>query len=396
MKRIITISLLLISLHLMVMAQHQKADGVAGEKAQVTRPSEARRVHLADFNQRNNQAYQVPFDRGDGLAVAAVDNVIIETEKLMQLIRLIEKDNLDWYNDPERIRSSKKGSVDSFLLFKDGKLVVEEYFADAAWDKPHFQMSITKSVTAYALGIAIAQGKVDSEEDKILKYLPELSTSDLSDFAKDISLADALSMQSGIRLNEDHTMSKELGVNQCIPSILSNCSLLAPGQHYKYQGIDPEIINHIIYNTTGSKLEDYVHDHLFVPLGIEDYDFETNPCGLTKAAAGLKLRSRDMLKLGVLTLNQGRWMQQQVVPKDWIIKATTAKVNNGKNQYGYFWWQHQVDYQGKSYEVISARGALGQFIFVLPELKTVAVFTSYGTKQPFSYLHEYIVPALAN
>lgn len=395
MKRTCIISLLLISLHIALFAQHTDADGVAAEKARISHASETGRIDLANFSRRNNQAYQVPTARQDGLLVEHINNAQLSAEKMLELIRIIEVDNLNWFNDPVRIQSAKKGSVDSFLLYKDGKLIIEEYFADAAWDKPHFQMSITKSVVAYALGVAIAQKSVHDESDYIVDYLPELKTCDLPDLAHSITIADALSMRSGIRLDDEFSITSKLSEHTCIPSVLTNCTVLKPGEQYKYQGVDPEIINHIIYNTTGYSLEEYVKEYLFEPLGIIDFSFEENPCGLSKAAAGLKLRSRDMLKLGILTLNKGQWNAQQVIPEDWVIKATTPKVNNGKNQYGFYWWQHQVNYHNRSYNIISARGALGQFIYIIPELNAVAVFTGYGTRKPFNFLEEYIVPALA-
>jgi len=375
------------------MGQRAKADGIASEVAKVTMASSVQRVNLKRFNTRSDKAYEIPQLRNDGILVDDMSNVKVDADLMSSLIKLIEANNLTWFKDSSR-HSTNKGCVDSFLLLKDGKLVVEEYFADSRWDKPHFQMSITKSITALALGIVIEQGNVKSEQDKILDYLPEVNVGKVPELLKEIKISDVLSMQSGIRLSKDYQLKTNVKVEDCMPNIFEHCQMLEPGATYKYQGVDPEIISHIIYNTTGLSVEALVAEHLFKPMAINSYSFQSSPCGLTKTAAGMALSSRDMLKVGQLALDKGKWRGQQIISSDWMEKVNTSAIDNGKHQYGYFWWQHQVSINKKKIEIKSCRGALGQFIYVIPELNCVAVFTSYGTRAPFKYLEEYIVPAL--
>jgi len=395
MKKIIYILALLLAFQTSQTIQGQKNDGVAVERALVTKPSKVGKVDLLNFKQRHNQCYNKPLDKQDGLLVDNMENVGLDTKKIQQLIAVIGQNNQDWYKDKTRHANTKKGCVDSFLLLKDGKLVVEEYFADAAQDKPHFQMSITKSITALALGIVLKQGKVKSEHDLILDYLPEVNVNKVPDLVKEIRISHLLSMNSGIRVNTDYKSVNHCATDACVPGILENCTMLKPGTTYKYQGVDPEILSHIIYNATGKSVEALVAEFLFKEMGIQEYSFQSSPCGLTKTAAGMILTSRGMIKIGQLVIDRGFWNASELINPQWIKKVNTSVVDNGKHQYGYYWWQHKVKAMGKLYEVKSCRGAQGQFIFIIPELNSVAVFTSYGTRKPFKYLEEFIVPALA-
>ena len=153
----------------------------------------------------------------------------------------------------------------------------------------------------------------------------------------------------------------------------------------------------MLYNATGQTLGQFAGEHLFGPLGITDFSFGPSSSGLDKGAAGMRLRSRDMLKIGLLTAAGGEWQGEQVLSNDWIERATAVQVNREKpTQYGYYWWSHEVEHAGRTYRVRSCRGAGGQFIFVLPELQLVAVFTSYyADNKPIQHFERVILPAFA-
>jgi len=373
-------------------------DGVDKEIAITTKSSSTKIDESSGFKVKGTINYTIPKDLQDGIRVADANNSNVNIKQLMKTVNEIEENNkiykakLDKGIPRQDLR--KEGCIDSFLLYNNGELILEEYFGFSSIDKPHFQMSITKSIASYAIGIAIDQHKIESEEDYILKYLPEIDTSRLSDNTKKIKLKDVLSMQSGIELDKDFILSAN-GKN-LVSEILQKSNTIQPGTTYKYQGVNPEIIVQILKNTTGKDMKDYVDEYLFKPLGIKDYSFDKSPNGLTKAAAGMKLRSRDMLKIGILALQLGKYNGQQIISKNWVKKANDSYVDNGKHKYGYFWWTHYVDYKGTSYKINSCRGALGQFIYVIPQCNAVAVFTSNGTRKAFSILENVVIPSIVN
>ena len=89
----------------------------------------------------------------------------------------------------------------------------------------------------------------------------------------------------------------------------------------------------------------------------------------------------------------GQWKGKQVVEKKWIDKSTAIHVDNGRAKYGYFWWSQYHTVGGRKLLVKSARGALGQFIVMVPDLDVVAVFTSYGTRKPSVLFDRVVLPA---
>jgi len=372
-----------------------KYDGVDAEVAIVTAASSVGGVDLTQFKERGVIRYRQPEQREDQVNVANAND--IDLSAIVEMVNVIEKDNQQWYNQQtgnQKQRAKQKGCIDSFLLSCSDSLIVEEYFADSSVDEPHFQMSITKSILSLAIGIAIDQGHIKSEKERLIDYLPNVKADKIPMLARTITLEDALTMRSGIRLEKSEWKHEEVTIQNHAALILEQCEMIQPGSVYKYQGIDPELLSHVLYNATGCTLEQFVAKHLFEPMGISNYSFGKSECGLTKSAAGMHLTSRDMIKIGQLILNNGNWKGRQLISATWINKATQSHVDNGKHQYGYFWWQHTVHVGTNDYLVHSCRGARGQFIYIIPEFQSVAVFTSYGTRKPFELLETVIVPAL--
>lgn len=118
----------------------------------------------------------------------------------------------------------------------------------------------------------------------------------------------------------------------------------------------------------------------------------------------VELTARDLAKLGQLYLNRGRWQERRIVSRDWVERATATHTCTNENrlgnpEYGYLWWRHAFSDDPRSIQGFQAQGAGGQFLFVLPELNTVAVFTSrnFGRSRqinPLKIMRGEPVPAL--
>ena len=134
-------------------------------------------------------------------------------------------------------------------------------------------------------------------------------------------------------------------------------------------------------------------------MGITNYGLQTDLSGFPKAAAGSSLLSRDMIKMGLLTLNQGKWRGQQHLPSAFVKKTTTPLLFNGTTDtnYGYFWWHQVRKVKDKKYPCIQGRGAGGQFIFVFPTLDLVAAVTAHnqGMGKILRDLPEILIPAFS-
>ena len=361
--------------------------------------------------------YQQPENINDGLDVGTFSEVGINPA-------LIEKA----VND---INRGKYNEVHSMLIFKDNKLVFEEYFPGhkyqwdgnnyhgdlVAWDTStlHCIQSDTKSITSACIGIAIDKGFIESVHQSIFDYLPEHQQFNTEERDK-ITIEHLLTMTSGLDWQEwsasysskDNPM---IGIwfsdKDPITYILDRSMKNEPGTHFTYYGGNMILLGEIIKNATGMDIDKFSARYLFEPLGIDSFDwwnrFEN---GVIEAASGLKMTPRDMVKVGAMFLNNGVWKGQRIISEPWVEKSATAfPVNRGidvpgedgrKLGYAYSWWTKQYSDSGQIINMFLALGWGGQKIMVLPEVNAVVVFTggSYTSEvRNFSILEKYVIPA---
>jgi CubicO group peptidase (beta-lactamase class C family) len=144
--------------------------------------------------------------------------------------------------------------------------------------------------------------------------------------------------------------------------------------------------------------DSFIRDELLKPMAISNYFWQEDLSGYPKSAAGSSFLSRDMLKMGLLTLNKGKWKGKQHLPAKFVEQATSALTHSyGDNSYGYFWWSQNQEIEGKKYPVVQGRGAGGQFIFMFPTLDLVVVATAHnkGMGTMLKELPPRLVPAFA-
>jgi CubicO group peptidase (beta-lactamase class C family) len=165
-----------------------------------------------------------------------------------------------------------------------------------------------------------------------------------------------------------------------------------PGTHFEYCNGASFLLSAIIQEATGMSALDFAKEHLFGPLGISDVEWPSNPQGISIGWGRMRMKPRDMAKIGYLYLNEGVWDGEQIVPLEWVQasrrKHTPATLQDG---YGYQWW---IDDDG----YYMALGYAGQFIFVLPEQDMVVVFASDLEERDFYVPQElltgFVLPAI--
>ncbi|MFT5413028.1 MAG: CubicO group peptidase (beta-lactamase class C family) [Verrucomicrobiales bacterium] len=306
----------------------------------------------------------------------------------------------------EAIAAGDHGNIDSLLLSHKGKLVFESYYRRGRINYPHYQMSITKSYTAMAIGRAIQLGHLTMADlDKpVLNFLTDIDPSQVVAGAKDITLAQAMNMRSGIRI--DKTKAVELrnspaklkGQGQ-IQIYLKHSAPIPPmPRPFKYQGSDPSIAMQVLDAVVPGTARDFIKTEVLGELGITDFGWQDDLSGMPKSAAGSSMRSRDMLKWGMLTMGGGQWNSEQFIPAEYVERATGKIHTNAKGtSYGFFWWRHNVKIGDKTYDCRSGRGAGGQFILMFPELDLIAIVTAHqrGMGSALKIISETIVPIFA-
>ncbi|MFT4589222.1 MAG: CubicO group peptidase (beta-lactamase class C family) [Candidatus Binatia bacterium] len=304
----------------------------------------------------------------------------------------------------KEIADGKHGEIDSLLLFHQGKLLFESYYRRGRINFPHYQMSITKSYTAMAIGRAIQLGHLSMADlDKpVVSFLKDLDLSKLAPGAEAITLAEAMNMKSGVRIGKDKarrimkTPDVLKGQGQ-IQTYLEHSAPIPPApREYKYQGSDPSMAMQILEAVVPGSAQDFVEKELLGKLSITHFAWQDDVSGLPKSAAGSSMRSRDMLKWGVLVMNGGKWNGEQLIPKAFIEKATSRiHTNKQGTSYGYFWWRRDMKVGDQNYDCISGRGAGGQFILILPELELITVVTAHnkGMGKMLTSTPAFILPA---
>jgi CubicO group peptidase (beta-lactamase class C family) len=317
------------------------------------------------------------------------------------------------------------------LIFKDNKLVLEEYFPGhrynyfgenhhgdlTNWDgsKLHDIKSVSKSVTSTCIGIAIDNGFIKSVHQSIFDYLPEHQNLKI-DGKEKITIEHLLTMTSGLEWNEwkEYLSSKSNDIiniwfqeKDPVSFVLEKPLKNNPGTSFTYSSGNTIVLGEIIKNATGMELDKFSEEYLFKPLGIDSsYWGERYSNGVIEAGGGLEITPRDMVKIGVMYLNNGVYNGKRILSKQWIENCTTAFANNknidipghdsGIHSYSYSWWLKTYTNFGKKINMYHGVGWGGQEIIVLPELNTVVVFTGgnyTATIKVIEMLEEYILLA---
>ncbi len=304
------------------------------------------------------------------------------------------------------IKAGTFKNVHSFLVSQNGKTVLEEYFDGQDKNALHTLQSQTKSVVALLFGIAVDRGYIKDEHTPVGRFFPEFAAKGDSLKAA-VTVRDLLTMSAGMAWEEmlppDDPHNDNMNMFRSpsyVDYVLARPMAKPPFSEFKYNSGCPMIVAGIIQKAAKRSLDKFAEEALFGPLGIRDYRWLKDSTGMPHAGGGLNLRPSDMLKIGELVLNEGRWNDQQIVSKGWIEKATRSyfETSFGHSGYGYFWWTEELEAApGRKTKVISARGAGGQYMYIVPEYHMVVSFTerNYATPTVGAFiLGKIILPTL--
>lgn len=342
-----------------------------------------------------SQSTDTPKQLNDGWATANSKDFGMDTKQLDRLI--------------QDVHAQKLVNTHSVLISKEGKLVFESYFDGHNANIPHDLRSASKSISSAVIGIAIDEGIIESVDETLYSFIPKEYQHAKDDLKAKIRIKDLLTMSSGMDVNnlasEDYYQNPS-NPNSWLQTVLEAPMVNEPGTYFDYGSANPFLLGVCLNERLDMPMETYMHEKLFAPLGITNYINQTDDTErVPYFGGGMLLTSRDLLKFGQLLLNQGQWNGKQVISAAWVTesfgKYGRLQDTRDKNEYGYLWWHDSYEVNGKPIAAIEARGAGGQFIFILPELEAVVVITSGNFRnrkgnQPRDILQEYILPALAN
>jgi CubicO group peptidase (beta-lactamase class C family) len=275
-----------------------------------------------------------------------------------------------------------------FLVARDDTILFEDYFQGETETDRHVMFSVSKSFVSALVGIAQGDGLIDSIEDPITKYVPDLKGSGYDG----VKIRDILQMSSGVAFNEDYAdMTSD--VNRMGALVATGGSLdefaaerereRQPGTFNKYVSVDTHVLGMLLTRVTGETLSSYLSRKLWQPMGMEfDGYFLLDGEGMELAMGGLNVALRDMARMGRLYLHRGNWNGTQLVPEDWATASVTPSaphVMPGRDNpnstnpfgYGYQWWT-PVEPHGDFF----AAGIFYQYIYVDPTTGIIIAKTS--------------------
>ncbi len=318
----------------------------------------------------------------------------------------------------EKINQGDYENITSVLVAKNGKLRYEQYFNTGGLHVKNNTRSVTKTMATVLVGLAIKEKHINSEQDKIFKYLKPRKPIQNPDSRKaDITIEDLLSMSSIMECDDWNYFSRGNEERMYIIEDWLQFFVDLPVRSYPW-GPKPSDAPHgrvmsycsagaaalaeVVQSAIGQPVDQFFKEKFLNPLEINDYKLHHTPTQTLNTAGGSEYRSRDFLKMIQLFLQNGEWNGKEIIPSAWIGKSTTVKVNVRENtDYGYLLWLKSFGSE-KKYAAYYMSGNGGQKVLAIPQLDLAVVITTtnYGNRKAHDYTDElmdtYIVPTFEN
>jgi CubicO group peptidase (beta-lactamase class C family) len=278
----------------------------------------------------------------------------------------------------------------AFIVIQDDNILYEKYFNEAERDSIVTSFSMAKSFDSALIGATIEEGYINSVDDPITDYLPELAERDPA--FSEITIRDLLLMSSGIKYREFFFLNGDDAKTYYYPDLrqleLEQTEIVDdPGDYFLYNNYHPLLLGLIIERATGTSVTDYLQQKIWEPLGMEfdgSWSLDSEDSGFEKMESGLNARAIDFAKFGRLYLNEGNWEGEQVIPAEWVAESTQADLSldydayypdsfifgDGDGYYKYMWWGMN---RGEGDYDFIAEGNHGQTIYVSPGKNLIIV-----------------------
>jgi len=316
------------------------------------------------------------------------------------------------------IRSDEFKKIGSVLIARHGKLLYEDYVeGDASTLRD--TRSATKSITDILVGIAIDEKNLTGVDARILQLLPgHAGKLQNPDPRKDkMTVEDFLTMSSPLECDDWNDASRGNEERMYLVEDWTQFILDLPirghthlgeqlepspfGRYFSYCTGGVFVLSEVLQNVTGLRTDRYAQLKLFGPLGIADAQWVFSPMNIPMTGGGLRLSSRDLLKIADLYRSGGQWHGQRIVDEGWVHTSVQAHARvDDATEYGYLWWLKSFTSGGKSNPAFFMSGNGGNKVIVFPglDLSVVVTSTNYNTRgmheQTEKLLTDYVLPSV--
>jgi CubicO group peptidase (beta-lactamase class C family) len=273
----------------------------------------------------------------------------------------------------------------SFLVIKNDIILYENYFNGADKESLLASFSVSKSVLSALIGIAIQENHIQSVDDPITNYIPELQSRGFDR----VTIKNLLMMSSGVaNFNTQYKVLRlwDADTRSFYHTDLRKVALTElyldtePGSEFSYNNLNPVLLGLILERSTNMSVSKYLEEKLWIPLEMEypaTWNIDSNKNKFEKMALGLNARAIDFTKFGRLFLNNGNWNGEQLISEDWISDSTQFKESEknlragADSYYKYSWWVYSENEKSD----FSAVGLYGQFLYISPENNVIIIRT---------------------
>lgn len=267
---------------------------------------------------------------------------------------------------------------ESVIIYRDNKLVTEKYFGIGQPDQKIETMSCTKSIVGLAVACMLSDGLLDSLDVPISSYYPELRQGQ----KQGITIRHLVNMTSGIQNNPNATV--EIYPAPDFVQLALTAELVnKPGEVFSYNNKSLNLMAGVILKITGKRMDVFIGERLFKPLGITDFSWTLDKVGNPHVMSGCQIKPHDFIKIGNLLLSKGRYNGKQLIAEKYVNEVVTpCKQYQG---YGMLWW---IDYEKETAiiddeiltDLINAQVST-EFIDKFSKMKgTYSSFDEYGEK----------------
>lgn len=293
------------------------------------------------------------------------------------------------------------GTVNSIVIHKQNEIIGERYYD---WMNPHVATNIksaSKSILSLLTGIAIQEGYLEGVHQTLDSFFPEYFENNPDSFKASITIQDLLTMRTGLKTTSFSHYRDWVKSQNWAWYTLKRPVIEYRGSKMVYSTGTSHLLSVILTKATGYSTKDFAQKFLFEPMEIEFDNWVKDPQGYYLGGNDMALKPRDMVKIGIMVKNNGKYNGRQVVPESWIRESLQTYTHSTASDYdyGYMWWNKQVG----NYNINFAWGYAGQYILIVPELDAVVAITSDIEKnkgsreyqnEMFSFIEHSLIPYL--
>ena len=271
------------------------------------------------------------------------------------------------------LEKEKAANVHNIMVIKDGEVILEASAPGYNVNCAHLAHSMSKTVTAIAIGMLVDDGKI-SVDECIVGFFPELETADKR--FESITVEHLLTMKSGVPFGELGTVTSD---KWCESFFLSELHA-EPGEVFAYNSMNSYILANIVTRVSGKTVTEFVTERLLAPLHIENFFWELSPEDVEKGGMGIYMSAESFAKIGLMLLNRGRFEDKVILSEDFVSKMVAthslAPLDKGDFNYGYHLWVNRENNE------FLLSGMLGQIVWISPKHNIVAAVNS-GNNEVF-------------